>query len=69
MGLISTNRFVYPFSFPWDKGILTCATQLGETPTDIQKATASEAKVAQPVGVGGASSDDDLQARLDSLRR
>lgn len=44
--------------------------QLGETPTDIQKTAVAENRVAQPVGAGGPStSDDDLQARLDSLRR
>ncbi|EYE92980.1 ESCRT-III subunit protein DID4 [Aspergillus ruber CBS 135680] len=53
---------------------------LGETPSDIQKATVSESRVAQPVGAGagggggggsggGTTSDDDLQARLDSLRK
>ncbi|KAE8325586.1 Snf7-domain-containing protein [Aspergillus sergii] len=43
--------------------------QLGETPTDIQKTAVGETRVAQPVGAGGSSADDDLQARLDSLRR
>ena len=45
--------------------------QLGETPTDIQKTAVAEDRVAQPVGAGGGptTSDDDLQARLDSLRR
>lgn len=57
------------FNMPLNSSVLTRSTQLGETPTDIQQATASEAKVAQPVGAGGASDDDDLQARLDSLRR
>lgn len=56
-------------SVPLADSVLTWSTQLGETPTDIQQATASEAKVAQPVGAGGSSGDDDLQARLDSLRR
>ncbi|KAE8307847.1 Snf7-domain-containing protein [Aspergillus transmontanensis] len=42
---------------------------LGETPTDIQKTAVGETRVAQPVGAGGSSADDDLQARLDSLRR
>lgn len=41
--------------------------QLGETPTGIQKAAVPEGRVAQAVGGGG--EDDDLQARLDSLRR
>jgi charged multivesicular body protein 2A len=47
-------------------GILT-QLQLGETPTGLQKETA-DVKVAQAIG-GGPSDDDDLQARLDSLRR
>ncbi|KKK27320.1 DOA4-independent degradation protein [Aspergillus rambellii] len=44
---------------------------LGETPTGIQTNAVSEGRVAQAVGAGGAggASDDDLQARLDSLRR
>jgi charged multivesicular body protein 2A len=42
--------------------------QLGETPTGIQKASVPEGRVAQAIG-GGAGEDDDLQARLDSLRR
>ena len=43
--------------------------QLGETPSDIQKETAGPAPVAQAIGGGGNADDDDLQARLDSLRR
>ncbi|KAL4973989.1 Snf7-domain-containing protein [Aspergillus desertorum] len=45
---------------------------LGETPSGIQRESVSEGQVAQAIaagGVGGASDDDDLQARLDSLRR
>jgi charged multivesicular body protein 2A len=43
---------------------------LGETPSDIQKTAVGETRVAQAVGAGGGTaSDDDLQARLDSLRR
>lgn len=45
-------------------GWVTDGMQLGETPTGLQQAAAPEAKVAQAVG-----EDDDLQARLDSLRR
>lgn len=41
--------------------------QLGETPTGIQSNAVPESKVAQAIGGGG--EDDDLQARLDSLRR
>ncbi|KAK1765712.1 Snf7-domain-containing protein [Phialemonium atrogriseum] len=43
---------------------------LGETPSGLQANTAPEAKVAQAVGGGGGDPGvDDLQARLDSLRR
>jgi charged multivesicular body protein 2A len=42
--------------------------QLGETPTGIQKAAVPEGRVAQAIG-GAGGEDDDLQARLDSLRR
>jgi len=41
--------------------------QLGETPTGIQKAAVPEGRVAQAIGGGG--EDDDLQARLNSLRK
>jgi charged multivesicular body protein 2A len=44
--------------------------QFGETPTGIDKETVGEARVAQAIGGGGgAGEDDDLQARLDGLRR
>lgn len=47
--------------------------QFGETPSDIQKESVGETRVAQAVGGGGGggghADDDDLQARLDSLRR
>jgi len=44
--------------------------QLGETPSGIQAGRVAEGKVPQAVGaVGGGAEDDDLQARLDSLRR
>jgi len=45
---------------------------LGETPSGLQSATVPETKIAQAVGGGGGGADpgdDDLQARLDSLRR
>lgn len=43
---------------------------MGETPTDLQTSAASEGRVAQAIGGGGADpGDDDLQARLDSLRK
>lgn len=44
---------------------------MGETPSGLQVAAAPENKVAQAVGGGGGADpgDDDLQARLDSLRR
>lgn len=44
--------------------------QMGETPSGLQKAAVPEGRVAQAVGGGGPDpDDDDLQARLDSLRR
>ncbi|KAG0161300.1 hypothetical protein PDIDSM_8834 [Penicillium digitatum] len=42
---------------------------LGDTPEHIQKAPVNETRVAQAIGGGGNTKDDDLQARLDSLRR
>ncbi|KAK4123828.1 putative vacuolar-protein sorting-associated protein [Parathielavia appendiculata] len=44
---------------------------LGETPSGLQSNAVAETKVAQAVGGGGGADpgDDDLQARLDSLRR
>ncbi|KPM35832.1 hypothetical protein AK830_g10739 [Neonectria ditissima] len=45
---------------------------LGETPTTIGNPAVSEGRIAQAVGGGGGGSDpvdDDLQARLDSLRK
>ncbi|EAA27463.1 hypothetical protein GE21DRAFT_4763 [Neurospora crassa] len=47
---------------------------MGETPSGLQVAAVPENKVAQAVGGGGGGGgadpgDDDLQARLDSLRR
>ncbi|KAK7519460.1 SNF7 family protein [Phyllosticta citriasiana] len=51
--------------------VLTKPSQLGETPSGLQKSAVGEARVAQAVGGGGGGDpdDDDLQARLDSLRR
>lgn len=43
---------------------------LGETPSGLQSNAVPEGRVAQAVGSGGGDpGDDDLQARLDSLRR
>ncbi|KAK2053627.1 Snf7 family protein [Colletotrichum caudatum] len=44
---------------------------LGETPSGMQTAAVPENRVAQAIGGGGGGDpgDDDLQARLDSLRR
>lgn len=47
--------------------VLTNVLQLGETPSGLQKTTVADGRVAQVVG--GDPGDDDLQARLDSLRR
>lgn len=46
---------------------LLILAQLGETPSGIQKQAVPEGRVAQ--AIGGDAGDDDLQARLDSLRR
>lgn len=48
--------------------LLTNNRQLGETPSGLQKNQVAEGKVAQAIG-GGDHEDDELQARLDSLRR
>jgi charged multivesicular body protein 2A len=49
-------------------GCLLTLQQLGETPTGVHKTAVAEGRVAQAIG-GGDAEDDDLQARLDSLRR
>lgn len=41
---------------------------LGETPSNLPKNAVAEGRVAQAIG-GGDHEDDDLQARLDSLRK
>ncbi|KAI4173943.1 MAG: hypothetical protein LQ343_002711 [Gyalolechia ehrenbergii] len=41
---------------------------MGETPSGLQKNAVPDARVAEAIG-GGGNEDDDLQARLDSLRR
>ena len=55
--------------------------QLGETPSGLQKTAVADGRVAEAIGGGGGGgggggalgggvgADDDLQARLDSLRR
>lgn len=43
---------------------------MGETPEGLQSTAVAEGKVAQAIGGGGGDpGDNDLQARLDSLRR
>ena len=42
-------------------------TQLGDTPQGLQSSGVAEGRVAQ--AIGGDPGDDDLQARLDSLRK
>jgi charged multivesicular body protein 2A len=43
---------------------------MGETPEGLQGTATAEGKVAQAIGGGGGDpGDNDLQARLDSLRR
>ena len=48
--------------------LLLMSLQLGETPQGLQTNAVAEGKVAQAVGAGDPG-DDDLQARLDSLRK
>jgi charged multivesicular body protein 2A len=46
--------------------------QMGETPQGLQTTAVPEGKIAQAIGGGGGGGDpgdNDLQARLDSLRR
>lgn len=47
---------------------------MGETPTGLQKNAVPEGRIAEAIGgggsgTGGSHDDDDLQARLDSLRK
>jgi len=42
---------------------------MGETPSGLQKNAVADGRVAEAIGGGGDAGDDDLQARLDSLRR
>ncbi len=46
---------------------------MGETPSGLQKNAVADGRVAEaiggPAGGGSGGADDDLQARLDSLRR
>lgn len=44
---------------------------MGEAPTGLQSNAVAEGQIAQAIGGGGAGDpgDNDLQARLDSLRR
>jgi charged multivesicular body protein 2A len=57
----------------WSIHMANEGLQLGETPQGLQSQKVQEGKVAQAVGGGGGGAgdagDDDLQARLDSLRR
>ncbi|KAL8808719.1 MAG: hypothetical protein Q9223_007743 [Gallowayella weberi] len=41
---------------------------MGETPSSLQKNAVPDGRVAEAIGAGG-NDDDDLQARLDGLRR
>ena len=41
---------------------------MGETPSGLQKQAVADGRVAEAIGAGG-TDDDDLQARLDGLRR
>lgn len=56
------------FMYFWLQSDSDGMVQLGETPSGLQKTGVQEGRIAQAVG-GGDPEDDDLQARLDSLRR
>lgn len=47
--------------------------QMGETPSGLQKNAVPDGRIAEAIGGGGGGigshDDDDLQARLDSLRK
>lgn len=49
--------------------ILLTMCQLGETPEGLQSNKVANGRVAEAIGGGGDPGDDDLQARLNSLRR
>ena len=71
---IDFNQAVSILLITWTISTLTISLQLGETPTALGNAAVSEGKIAQAVGGGGGGGggdpvDDDLQARLDSLRK
>ena len=54
-------------SLPAVRALTGLSEQLGETPSGIQKTAVAEGPVAQ--AVGGGDPDDDLQARMNNLRR
>lgn len=66
---VDLGQSVCFYSSPTSRWTQLMDDKLGETPSDIQKETVGETRVAQAVGGGGHADDDDLQARLDSLRR
>lgn len=53
--------------------LMVWCLQMGETPSGLQKNSVPEGRVAEaiggPAGGGAGGADDDLQARLDGLRR
>lgn len=63
-----------PPSFGCSSRKVLTLVKMGETPQGLQTEAVPESRVAQAVGGGGGAGsgdpgDDDLQARLDSLRR
>lgn len=68
--LNQTVSLQHPNTESWlgEKVMLTIE-QLGETPQGLQTNAVAEGKVAQAIGGGADPGDDDLQARLNSLRR
>lgn len=53
---------------PWLYFPLLTSLQLGETPQGLQSTKVANGRVAEAIG-GGDAGDDDLQARLNSLKR
>ena len=55
------------------KAFANTLDQLGETPSGLQKNAVADGRIAEAIGGGGggigSNEDDDLQARLDSLRK
>ena len=65
---VDLGQSVSVYTVPKSTYAVLTPEQLGETPQGLQTNQVAEGKVAQAIG-GGDPGDDDLQARLDSLRK